>query len=50
MHKAPLIYKKRIENFHTGGFDFDNPNFVAESTPTSNNKRIICDSERGIYL
>jgi site-specific DNA-methyltransferase (adenine-specific) len=43
-------YKKIEEKIYTGGFDFDSPAYVAEPTLTSQNFRVICDSDRGIYL
>ncbi len=45
-----LQYKKTEEKIYTGGFDFDGPAYIAESTLTSKNSRVICDSERGVYL
>lgn len=50
MVEKEFLYFQREEYFHTGGFDFDSPAYVAESSSTSKNTRIICDSQRGIYL
>jgi site-specific DNA-methyltransferase (adenine-specific) len=44
------LYKNIEERIYTGGFDFGSPNYVAESTLTSENLRVICDNNLGIYL
>lgn len=50
MDKEKSIYLTQDEYFYTGGFDFNSPLFIAEPSSTSKNARVICDSQRGIYL
>lgn len=44
------MYTNTEEVIYSGGFDFDSPNGVSESTPTSPNLRVIADRDRGLYL
>lgn len=44
------LFLQTEEIINSGGFYFDSPYRVSEPTPTSQNSRVICDCQLGLYL